>query len=218
MSAGTYKKPTEQQVQRNNQRQRDLFSQLIHVFDPPLPEGVPARLQEIVASSRIEKGSTVLDVGTGTGILIPLIQAYMPEIIYACDLSETMLAHLKRQYPYAATLPGDVRDLELPSQSIDAVFLNACYPNIADKPGSFGNIRRMIKQGGRMVISHPMGKSFVDLLKEKSPFPLDDFPEESGAKTLLAPYGFEIEAFSDEPELYILVLVATKQGSGRAHH
>jgi hypothetical protein len=62
-----------------------------------------------------------------------------------------------------------------------------------------------------MVISHPMGKSFIDLLKEKSPFPLDDFPEKSQAKTLLEPYGFEIEAFTDEPNLYILVLVATTQ-------
>jgi SAM-dependent methyltransferase len=208
LSARTSKKPTEQQIQRANERQRDFFSQLIHVFDPPLPEGVPARLHEIVASARIGKGSTVLDVGTGTGILIPLIQAYKPEVIYACDLSETMLKHLKKQYPYAVTLPGDVRDLELPNQGIDVVFLNACYPNIADKPGSFGNITRMVKQGGRIVISHPMGKSFIDLLKEKSPFPLDDFPEEFEARALFAPYGFEIEAFTDKQDLYILVLVA----------
>jgi len=217
LSAGNPKKLNEQQIQRTNERQRDFFSQLIHVFDPPLPEGVPARLQEIVASARIGKGSTVLDVGTGTGILIPLIQAYKPEIIYACDLSETMLAHLKKQYPYAATLPGDVRDLQLPNQSIDVLFLNACYPNIADKPGSFGNISRMMKQGGRMVISHPMGKSFIDLLKEKSPFPLDNFPEKFETRTLFEPYGFEIEAFTDKPDLYILVLVATKQGRSRAY-
>lgn len=211
MSTETYKTPTEQQIQKTNQRQRDFFSQLIHVFDPPLPEGVPERLEKIVGSAKIAKGHTVLDVGTGTGILIPLIQAYEPEVIYACDLSGAMLTHLKKQYPYAKTMAADVRDLKLPNQSVDVVFLNACYPNIVDKPGSFDNIRRITKQGGRMVISHPMGKSFIDLLKEKSPFPLDDFPEKSQAKTLLDPYGFEIEAFTDEPNLYILVLVATSQ-------
>lgn len=209
----TFKKPTEQQIQSTNRRQRDFFSQLIHVFDPPLPEGVPARLLQIVASARIEKASTVLDVGTGTGILIPLIQTYKPALIYACDLSDAMLTHLRKQYPYVKTLAADVRDLHLLSQSLDVVFLNACYPNIADKQGSFDNISRMMKSGGRLVISHPMGKSFIDSLKEKSPFPLDDFPNKADARTLFEPYGFKIEAFTDDPQLYILVLVLTHLSS-----
>lgn len=213
MSAGIFKKPTEQEIQETNQRQRDIFSQLIHVFDPPLPEGVPERLQEIVASARIGEGSTVLDVGTGTGILIPLIKTYEPSVIYACDLSDVMLAHLKEQYPYARTLTADVRDLDLPSRSIDVVLLNACYPNIADKHGSFQNISRMIKWSGRVVISHPMGKSFIDSLREKSPFSLDDFPTKAEAQTLFEPYGFHVATLRDEPYLYILLL----ESSGRPH-
>jgi ubiquinone/menaquinone biosynthesis C-methylase UbiE len=214
LSADTFKKQTEHNIQITNQRQRDFFSQLIHVFDPPLPEGVPERLHEIVASAQIDKGKTVLDVGTGTGILIPLIQAYEPAVIYACDLSDVMLAHLKERYPYAKTLAADVRDLDLPNRSIDVVFLNACYPNIADKRGSFDKICRMMKSEGRVVVSHPMGKSFVDFLKDKSPFPLDDFPDKSEAQTLFEPYGFKIEAFRDEPHLYILVIVLTNRNCG----
>ena len=211
MARGIFKAPTEQQIQRTNQLQRDFFSELIHVFDPPLPEGVPERLKKIVASAKIAKGNVVLDVGTGTGILVPLIQAYEPETIFACDLSEAMLAHLQEQFSYAKTIAADVRDLILPDQSIDIVFLNACYPNIMDKSRSFENIGRMMKSGCRMVISHPMGKSFIDLLKEKSPFPLDDFPKKSEAKALLESYGFVIQEFIDEPKIYILV--ATKRHS-----
>lgn len=212
MTRGIFKAPAEQQIQRTNQLQRDFFSQLIHVFDPPLPEGVPERLTKIVASAKIAKGDVVLDVGTGTGILVPLIQAYEPETIFACDLSEAMLMHLREQFPYAKTIAADVRDLKLPDQSIDIVFLNACYPNIVDKPKSFENISRMTRSGGRMVISHPMGKSFIDLLKEKSPFPLDDFPEKSEAQALLEPHGFLIQEFIDEAKIYILV--ATKRHNG----
>ena len=204
--------PSEEEIQRINKLQRDFFSELIHVFDPPLPEGVPERLEKIVASAKIAKGDVVLDVGTGTGILIPLIQLYEPKTIYACDLSDVMLAHLQEQYPYAKTIAEDVRDLRLPDESIDVVFLNACYPNIVDKDRSFENISRMMKPGGRVVISHPLGKSFIELLKEKSPFPLDDFPEKAEAKALLEPYEFYIQEFIDEPKLYILV--ATKQHEG----
>ena len=197
----------EKEVKRINLLQSELFSELAHLFDPPLPEGVPLRLEKIVASADIAQGDVILDVGTGTGILIPLIQPLNPKKIFACDLSKVMLARLKEHYKDVETILADVRDLTFPDLSIDVVFINACYPNIVDKRGAFTNISRMMKKDGRMVISHPMGKSFVDLLKEKSPFPLDDFPDRPEAENLFKPYGFDIGKFVDEPDLYILLVV-----------
>ena len=202
-----YKAPDEEEVQRINRIQRECFNELVDLFDPPLPEGVPKRLDQIVASAHIAMGEVVLDIGTGTGILVPIIQEYDPAKIFACDISDAMLARLREQYAYAETILADARDMTLPDASIDVAFMNACYPNIVDKKATFANISRMMKQGGRMVISHPMGKSFIDSIREESPFPLDDFPERSDAETLIEPYGFDIKAFIDEPKLYILTVL-----------
>ena len=199
---------SEEEIQSINRLQRNSFDKLYHLFEPPLPEGVPERLEKIVAHGKITEGDTVLDVGTGTGILIPIIKKYKPGRIHACDLSEGMLEQLRKNYPYVKTIMADVRDLKLPEGSIDAAFLNACYPNIVDKAGAFSNISRMMKAKGRIVISHPLGKAFILSLKDVTPFPLDEFPEEPEAGALLKPFGFEIETFIDEPGLYILV--ATK--------
>ena len=204
-----YETPTEKEIQKVNRAQRELFSELVHLFDPPLPPGVPGRLEKIAASAKITRGEIILDVGSGTGILVPLIKKYEPGRVYACDLSAAMLKRLKKHYPYVDTFVADVRDLSLPDLTIDVVFINACYPNIVDKSGAFANINRMIKPAGRMVISHPMGKSFISALKERVPFPLDDFPERPQAEILLRPYGFDIVRFIDKPDLYILV--ATKR-------
>ena len=75
-----YETPDEEEVDRINRLQRELFDELYHLFDPPLPEGVPGRLERIVESAEIVKGDNVLDVGSGTGILVPLIQKYGPSV------------------------------------------------------------------------------------------------------------------------------------------
>lgn len=202
---GVFEESDAEEIERINRRQRERFDELVQVFEPPLPEGVPERLQRIVDAASIRPGDCVLDVGSGTGILIPLIRAYGPGRIYACDLSGKMLEQVNRNYSGVTTIQADVRDLTLADASVDVVFLNACYPNIADKSGAMTNIARMMKSGGRMIISHPMGKSFIDSLRKHSPFPLDDFPSEPEARRQLAPFGFEIRAFVDEPDLYLLV-------------
>jgi SAM-dependent methyltransferase len=200
-----FKTTSEEEVRRINELQRELFDKLYRLFEPPLPEGVPERLEKIVASGEIEKGATVLDVGSGTGIMVPLIREYQPARIYVCDLSQAMLRKLSENYAYAETILADVGDLQLPDASLDAVFVNACYPNIADKVAAFSNIGRMVNPGGRLVISHPLGKSFIGRIREGTPFPLDDFPERAEAETLLRDFGFGIKHFIDEPELYLLV-------------
>lgn len=205
-----FKALSEEEIQRINRVQRNTFDDLYHLFEPPLPEGVPRRLEKIVAHGRITTGDTVLDVGSGTGILVPIIKIYRPGRIYACDLSRRMLEQLSKNYPYVKTIEVDVRDLKLPDGSVDVTFLNACYPNIVDKAGAFSNISRMVKAKGRLVISHPLGKAFILSLKKRTPYPLDEFPEEPEAGALLKPFGFDIETFIDEPGLYILV--AAKEG------
>ena len=204
-----YDTPDEEEVDRINRLQREVFDELYHLFDPPLPEGVPKRLERIVASAEMVKGDNVLDVGSGTGVLVPLIRKYGPARLFACDLSGAMLRQLKKHYPNVEAIVSDIRELALPDSILDVVFINACYPNIVDKVGTFTNLGRMTRPAGRMVISHPLGKAFIDSLKEKVPFPLDDFPEKSEAEILFEPFGFSIKEFLDEPELYILVL--TKQ-------
>jgi ubiquinone/menaquinone biosynthesis C-methylase UbiE len=207
-----FKTFSEEEIQSIDRRQGNLFNKLYRIFEPPLPEGVPERLEKIVSHGKITEGDTVLDVGTGTGILIPIINKYKPGRIHACDLSETMVEQLSKNFPYVESLVADVRDLRLPDSSIDVVFINACYPNIVDKAGAFSKISRMMKAEGRMVISHPLGKAFILSLIDAIPFPLDQFPEALEADALLKPFGFEIVTFIDEPKLYILV--ATKRRVG----
>ena len=205
-----FEETSEEKTRRINEIQREMFDKLYRLFEPPLPGGVPERLEKIAASAEITREDVVLDVGSGTGVMVPLIRAYEPARIYACDLSRAMLGQLVKNYAYAETIQADVRDLALPDDSLDVVFVNACYPNIVDKATAFSNIGRMLRSGGRLVISHPLGRSFIDRIREGTPFPLDDFPERAEAEILFHPLGFAVKSFVDDPELYILM--AEKDG------
>ena len=185
--------------------QRRRFNELVDVFDRPQPPAVMARLREIVSSAELRPGVVVLDVGTGVGVLIPLIQSYRPSTVMACDVAERMLQRVHDKYPAVRTYHTDIVSLALASTSVDAIFMNGMYGNIADKSAACGNAARMLRSDGRLVVSHPEGRAFVDQLRASSDLFVESLPTEEEFETLLKPLGLEVIAYRDEPKLYLMV-------------
>jgi SAM-dependent methyltransferase len=185
--------------------QRRRFNELVDVFDRPQPLEVMARLGEIVSSAGLRSGEVVLDVGTGVGVLIPLIQSYQPAAVLACDVAEKMLQRVQNKYPAVRTFHADIAALDLASCSLDAIFMNGMYGNIADKPAACRNAARMLRSGGRLVVSHPEGRAFIDQLRATSDLSIEPFPNREGFEALLEPLGFEVIAYRDESKLYLMV-------------
>lgn len=187
------------------EHQRRRFNELVDVFDRPQPSEVMARLWEIVASAALRPGAVVLDVGTGAGVLIPLIQSYQPSTVLACDVAEKMLQRVQHKYPGVRPYHTDIISLDLASTSVDAIFMNGMYGNIADKPAACGNAARMLRSGGRLVVSHPEGRAFVDQLRATSDLFIESLPTEEEFEALLEPLSLEVIAYRDEPKLYLMV-------------
>jgi ubiquinone/menaquinone biosynthesis C-methylase UbiE len=89
----------------------------VDVFDRPQPAEEMARLWEIVASAELRSEAVVLDVGTGAGVLIPLIQSFQPSTVLACDVAEKMLQRVHDKYPAVRTCHNDIVSLALASSS-----------------------------------------------------------------------------------------------------
>ena len=185
--------------------QRRRFNELVDVFDQPQPLEVMERLQEIVSSAGLRSGEVVLDVGTGVGVLIPLIQSYEPAAVLACDIAEKMLQRVQNKYPAVRTFHADIALLDLASTSLDAIFMNGMYGNIADKPAACRNAARMLRSGGRLLVSHPEGRAFIDQLRAASDLFIEPFPSREEFEALLEPLGFEVITYRDESKLYLMV-------------
>ena len=192
--------------------QRRRFNELVDVFDTPQPPEVMARLAEIVAAACLSPGEVVLDVGTGAGVLIPLIENYHPCAILACDLSEKMLERVTQKHPSVQAYRADIALLSLLSESIDVIFMNAMYGNIADKPRACRNAAHMLRARGRLVVSHPEGRAFVDQLRDATDLFVESLPTREEFEMILAPLGLDVTAYRDEPKLYLMVATKMQRG------
>ena len=192
-------------ARRIAEHQRACFNRAVEAFDVPQPADVLERLRQVVEAAAIAPGETVLDVGAGVGVLVPFIRAYRPGRIIACDLAERMLEHLARKYPEVEVHHADIARLDLPPASVDVVFMNAMYGNIADKPAAHGNVARMLRPGGRLMVSHPEGRAFVDGLRATSDLFIERYPTRAEFAAALAPHGLVVLDYRDEPQFYLML-------------
>lgn len=195
----------DQEIARFNRLQSQRFEEVYDRFLEPLAQDVMERMARIVAAGSITTGEAVLDVGTGTGALLPLIRSYHPASLTACDLSGKMLEQVARLHPGVARFNCDVRDLDLPAESIDVVFMNGMFGNIADKRGAVRNVGRMLRPAGRLIISHPEGRAFVAKIARTDPFPITPLPDPETARALFEQANLTLTAYLDEERLLIIV-------------
>ena len=177
----------------------------------PLGRLIEPAAQILVREAAVGAGQRVLDVGTGTGVLISFILKHHPSRVLACDLSGEMLQRASLRFgDRVAILQADVVDISLDRGPFGVVFCNAAFGNVYDQRETLEAIAGLLGPTGRLVISHPMGSAFVRMLKEGSPqYHLKDLPNEMQLLQLLDGTGLILDQFTDEPDLYLAICVKT---------
>ena len=195
----------------HNYAQQRAFDEVANVFEQPPPEDVLQRLEMVVDTANIQPGEAVLDVGTGTGVLIPFILKHQPSRVLACDLSGEMLQRASRRFgDSVVTLQADVVDIPLDQGPFGVVFFNAAFGNVYDQRETVEAIAGLLSPGGRLIISHPLGSAFVRRLREDSPqYHLKDLPDETQLMQLLDGTGLVLARFTDETDLYLAICEKT---------
>ncbi len=193
--------------------QREYFRSRISVFLQPIPEEILARTQKIAESAGLNEGSQVLDVGTGTGALIVhfLELGVKQENITGVDLSEEMLKNARERFPQVHFIKADILDADTvigKANQFDAAFFNACFGNIFDQKMALEKTKALLRSGGSIVISHPLGKRFVKALHDSDPEIVPHFlPERDQLNTWSKELNMQLAEFIDEPDFYLARLM-----------
>lgn len=135
---------------------KEFFDQIASRWDEMRTRFFSENVREkALAIAGVEKGKTAADLGAGSGFITEgLLRAGLRVI--AVDQSEEMLAEIQRKFAGGGELEcraGEAEALPLEDAAVDYVFANMFLHHV-ERPGhAIGEIARVLKPGGRLVIT-----------------------------------------------------------------
>lgn len=146
----------DQALRRRQERGREFFDRVAEAWDDGRSESLGIHAGSLALAGLLPRDLTVLDLGTGTGSLLPFLGKYVDRLI-AVDLSPGMLARarerIRTEGPESVTLlRADTVRLPLPDASVDGVVANMILHHLPHPEAALREMARVLRPGGRGVI------------------------------------------------------------------
>ena len=189
---------------------RAYFNQLADSWDKRFQtEALSTFMEQLVPTFGLLPGQKVLDVGTGTGILIPfLLKAVGPTgQVSAIDYAEKMVKICKSKYaqlPNVTVTVQQVEKLDFPSHTFDAVTCFGLFPHIENKEEALRQMNRVLKTNGKLIIAHALSSAEIKAHHHNASSVVanDELPTAAVMEKLLTQAGFGKVHIIDKPGQY----------------
>lgn len=170
-------------------------------------------IREFITALALTGSCSVLDVGCGTGVLVPFIAEQLGAhgSYIGIDVSEKMIAEARKKYSDIrfTFVAKDIYEYNQPSQSFDAIILYQAFPHLHEKEKTIAIFKRLLRLGGRLCIAHVSSSCEINTLHKervRNPILKTDYlpPAEETAK-LLSAAGFTVTTAIDQPGRFLVI-------------
>ena len=133
---------------------RTDYSEIARYYDRVRLAPTEGLLSRIIECGKIDRNSTVLDAGCGTGRFTLGISDAKPFRLFALEPSIEMLkqAVLKDEPKRILWVRGDGQCLPFRDGFLDCVYMTSVIHHIEDKQAALQEIHRVLRDGGSCVL------------------------------------------------------------------
>lgn len=198
-------------MQSSNPHKKEFFDEKAEEWDEMTTHD-PEKLEFIVRLLALKQGQTVLDVGTGTGVMIPYLLKYVKENgkIVAVDYSKKMIEiakrkHHPREYPNVKFLVEDINNLSM-NHEYNAILCYSCFPHFSNKEAMIQHLRGGLKKGGKLMIAHSESRDAINNLhKDTHEVSKDLLPPIGEIARMMESTGLTIIEEIDNDEMFVIM-------------
>jgi ubiquinone/menaquinone biosynthesis C-methylase UbiE len=172
-------------------------------------DGRMQKFAQVVEWFGIREGESVLDVGTGTGVLLPFLRRAVGQkgMLVAMDFSFNMLiqANSRRSENRVALINAGVAAIPLKSERFDKITCFSAFPHFPDKQKALAEMVRVLRKGGAVWIAHIQSAEELASLHGKvgGPVHSDHLPDCATMEQLMSNAGLTDIHIINEPGKYL---------------
>lgn len=129
------------------------------------------KIRDILNMVELKEGCKVLDVGTGTGIMIPFLHSYTGDTgkIIAVDVAEKMIEIARKKFSFENVefSVEDVLEIDFAADYFDCIMCYSMYPHFKDKRAAVKKLAKHLVKGGKFVICHSQSREAINNLHKE---------------------------------------------------
>ena len=189
---------------------QEFFEKLAHEWDSSQPEDREAIIHTLLSQfdESLSQSRRILDVGTGTGVLIPILsQRYPHARITSIDFAHQMCCRAAKRTSSASITQGDVHKLPFANQNFDTVICHNSFPHFTHNQLALINFKRVLISSGYLLILHDISRERVNEIHATAQARVihqDLLPEAKYLSESLINLGFTLQSVEDTDDHYII--------------
>lgn len=144
----------------------DFFDSVASKWDEITHHDI-SKIERILSKTKLKKGDLVLDVGTGTGVLIPFIASIIGAkgTITAVDASPKMIEIALNKYSYLPNVTFEIANIEKSMQKTkyNHIILFSIYPHLDNPIDTITSlVNNNLAPKGNLIIAHSQSKEEIN--------------------------------------------------------
>ncbi|MCR8743795.1 class I SAM-dependent methyltransferase [Romboutsia lituseburensis] len=191
--------------------QREFFDSIAKEWDNII-EVNEEKINTLLSKLDIKDNDNILDVGTGTGVLIPFLKNLNTNgIIKGVDISSGMLDIASQKFKDTENVSFEVLDIENSTleEKYDKIVLYSMFPHLQNKTNTIKTlVENNLNEEGKLIIAHSNSREFLNNMhKEKDKIVSEDrLISIKEQKVLFEQVNLNVLDAYEDDEIYYLVV------------